>query len=403
MKRRASILAFTVLVGIAAGWRIFNAPARVVAVRPLKKEVVELVIASGRLRAVRQSDLGPEASGIIDEVFVEEGDRAAAGQVLISMRQVEARRQLDQVKSALETARLEFDRVKRGPLPEEIDRERAEFERARAAREIAEKDFERASQLREKNVLARADWERSRSSMDQCRAAEQSAEKNLQTLLRQPRVEDLRVAEARIREVQAGVRLAEEQLRKRTILSPGNGLIVRRQVEPGQSVVPGNVLLTIALMDKMEIYVETDENNLRKLRAGQKAIIAAPAYQDYPFDAVLVQIGPEVDHRRGVVGLRLKPVELPDYARLDMTMDANIEVARFPDGLSLPVSSVLEQDGSAWVLEIRQGRAERKPVTVLGRSADWVAVSGIHPDSVVIARAADARPGQPVIPKTTTQ
>lgn len=399
MKKRTAILAVAGLLAIAAGWRFLSAPDEVKVVRPQKQEVVELVIASGRLRAVRQSDLGPEVAGTIDKVFVEEGDRVSAGQTLISLRQTDTQRQLEQASFALETARLELTRERRGPLPEEIERDRAELDRTRAARELAEKDFERATQLKEKNVLARADWERFRSSLDQARAAEQSADKNLQTLLRQPRVEDLHVAEARVREAEAAVRLAEEQLGKKTIQAPGNGLIVKRQAEPGQSVVPGNVLLTLAQMDKTEIYVETDENNLRKLRVGQKATIVAPAYQDRPFTACLAQIGPEVDQRRGVVGLRLRPEALPDYARPDMTMDANIEVSRLPDALSLPVSSVLEQDGAAWVLEVRHDHAQRKPVTILGRSAERIAVAGLQLDSVVVARAADASPGQSVRPR----
>jgi len=399
MKKRSAIIAIAVLLGTAAGWRFLSAPSEVKVIRPKRQEVVELVIASGRLRAVRQSDLGPEVAATIDKVLVEDGDRVRAGQILITLRRTDAQRQLEQARFALETARLELTRERRGPLPEEIEHERAELERMRSARELAEKDFERASQLKEKNVLARAEWERFRSSLDQAKAAEQSAEKALQTLLRQPRIEDLHVAEARVREAEAAVRLAEEQLRKRTIQAPGNGLIVKRQAEPGQSVVPGNVLLTLAQMDKTEIYVETDENNLRKLKAGQKATVVAPAYQDCPFSARLVQIGPEVDQRRGVVGLRLRPEALPDYARPDMTMDANIEVARFPDALSVPVSSVLEQDGEAWVLEVLQERVQRKPVNILGRSAERMALGGLNTDSIIVARAADARPGQSVRPR----
>ncbi len=399
MKKRTTILLAVGLVGAIAGWRFLSAPVGVRVVRPERREVVELVIASGRLRAVRQSDLGPEAAANVDRVLVEEGDKVRAGQELITLNRADTERQLEQAALALKTAQLELARVRSGPLAEEIERSRADLSRMRAARELAERDYDRASQLRDRNVLARAEWERARSSLDQARAAEESADKSLQALLRQPRIEDIQVAEARVREAEAAVLLGQEQLRKRTIRSPADGLIVKRQVEPGQSVVPGNALLTLARMDRTEIYVETDENNLRKLKVGQTATIIAPAYQDSPFNARLVQIGPEVDHRRGVVGLRLQPGDLPDYARPDMTMDANIEVARFPDALSLPLSTVFEQDGAAWVLEVRAERAERRPVTILGRGAEWVAVGGLDAGSLVVARAADAKPGQAVRPR----
>ena len=378
------------------GWRYFQRPPEVGVVRPERREVVELVIGSGRLRAVRQSDIGSEAAGTVEKVNVDEGDRVCTGQPLILLRQTEVERQLEQARLALETARGELARTQRGPLPSEIERERAELERRHSARVLAEQDLERATKLYEKNVLARSDLDRARSSIDQARAAEQSQQHNIQVLLDQPRPEDLRVAEAKVREAEATLRLWEEQLRKRTIVSPADGLILKRKVEPGQSVMPGNSLLVLSLMNRTEVYVETDETNLRKLRIGQQAIVIAPSYPDRPFHATLTQIGPEVDNQRGVIGLRLQPDSLPDYARPDMTLDVNIEVARFRDALSLPATALMEADGKAYVFEVKQDRAEIHPVTVLGKGSDRVAVDGVGPETLVVARAAEVKPGQKV-------
>ena len=253
--------------------------------------------------------------------------------------------------------------------------------------------------LYEKNVLARSDLDRAHSALDQAKAAEQSQQHNVQVLLDQPRPEDLRVDEAKVREAEATLRLWQEQLRKRTIVSPADGLILKRKVEPGQSVMPGSALLVLSLMDRTEVYVETDENNLRKLRIGQKAIVIAPSYQDRPFRATLTQISPEVDNQRGVIGLRLQPDFLPDFARPDMTLDVNIEVARFRDALSLPATALMEGDGKAYVFEVKQDRAETHPVTVLGRGSDRVAVDGVGPEALVVARAAEVKPGAKVRPK----
>ena len=388
----AAVLAF-------AGWRYLSLPPEIFVVHPERREVIELVIGSGRVRAVRQSEIGSEVAGTVEKVTVEEGDRARSGQPLILLRRRDVERQLEQARLALETARGELERIRRGPLASELDRERAELERRRSARELAALDLERATKLFDKNVLARADLDRFRSSLDQAKAAEQSQFHSVQVLLGQPRPEDLRVAEARVREAEATLRLWEEQLGKRTIVSPADGLILKRKVEPGQSVVPGNALLLLSLTDRTEVYVETDENNLRKLRVGQKATVVAPSYQDAPFGATLDQIGPEVDNQRGVVGLRLRPDSLPDYARPDMTVDVNIEVARFPDALSVPATALLEQNGKAFVFEVKQERAEIRPVKVLGKGADRVAIDGIGAEVLVVARAAEARPGKRVRPR----
>jgi HlyD family secretion protein len=396
MKRRSLIIIAVILAGAAAMWQFFWTAAEVKVTRPQKRDVVEMVIASGRLRAVRQSDLGAEVAGTVEKVLVVEGDRVTAGQPLFVLRQTDSMRQLEQSQLALATAQRELERARRGPLPEEIRRERAELDRSRSARELAEKDYERASQLHRSGVLSLAELQRALSSMDQAKAAQQSADENLQALLKQPRIEDLQVAQAKVREAEAAIKLGEERLRQRTVAAPANGLIIKRQLEPGQSVVPGNALLTIAYMDRTEIYVETDENNLRKLRTGQNALVAAPAYQDRPFCAVLTQIGPDVDHKRGVVGLRLQPEALPDFVRPDMTMDVNIEVARFSNVWSLPLSSILEQEGLAHVLVVENGNAVSKKVTLLGKSGDWAALEGLAESSRVVIRATEIKAGQKV-------
>jgi HlyD family secretion protein len=308
-------------------------------------------------------------------------------------------RQVEQAQLALETTRQQLTQVQRGALPDEIDRERAELQRRRSARELAEQDLARALQLFEKRVLARADLDRARSTLDQARASEQSEEHNLQVLLQQPRVEDLRVAEARVRESEATLRLWQEQLRKRTIVSPADGLLLKRKVEPGQSVIPGSSLLVLSMMDKTEVYVETDENNLRKLQTGQKAVVVAPSFPDRPFQAVLTQINPDVDHARGVVGLRLRPESLPDFARPDMTLDVNIEVARIRDALSVPSTALLERDGKAYVLEVRGDLVVSAPVIVLGKGESRIAVSEIRPDALIVTRAAETKAGAVVRPK----
>jgi len=391
-KMHGTLLLLAAILAVA-GWRFLRRPPEVGVVHPERREIVELVIGSGRLRAVRQSDIGSEAAGTVETVAVDEGDRVRAGQPLILLRRTEVERQLEQARLALDTAQKELARTQRGPLPSEVERERAELERRHSAGILAEQDLERAMKLYDRKVLARSDLDRARSTLDQAKAAEQSQQHNVQVLLDQPRPEDLRVAEAKVREAEAMLRLTEEQLRKRTIFSPGDGLILKRKVEPGQSVMPGSALLVVAFMDRTEVYVETDENNLRKLRVGQKAIVIAPSYQDRPFHATLTQIGPEVDNQRGVIGLRLQPDSLPDFARPDLTLDVNIEVARFRDALSLPATALMEEEKKAYVFEIRNDRAEVHIVTVLGKGADRVAIDGIRPEALVVARAAEVKPG----------
>lgn len=472
-RRKWFVWAAAFLLGVAAVtiiWRLAGPITPVTVTHPQRRRVVELVIASGRLRARTLSNVGSEVVGTVQDVLVREGDRAKEGQTLITLERTDAEQQLEQTRLAEETARRQLDVVQRGPLPEEVARAKAQLaqaqrvgkakvasaqqhlndllkggraaERRRAQAQLAQatatrvqadSDLARAQRLAAQGAIAASDLDKAVATAKSARAAEAAAQQslalanqpssseqiagaqadlqaaqadyqestrvaqqNLELVLRGPRIEDVRLAQARLTEAQAAVKLAQEQLAKRIIESPITGIVTTRSVEPGQSVNPGQTLLVVTDLADSEIYVDADETDLPKLKVGQSALIVPPSFPDEPFHATLSQIGPEVDTERGIVGVRLRPVSLPAYARPDMTLDANIEVADLPSVLSVPTSSLLEQGTAQYVLVVQNGRAQRQDVNVLARGAKYVGLRGITPDDSVIVNASGINPGDRV-------
>jgi HlyD family secretion protein len=395
-RRVALALAAAVLAAAGAAWYAQRARPLVTVVRPERQEVVELVVATGRLRARRESSLGAEVAGVAEEVAVREGEPVAVGQVVVVLRRADVAQALEQAGLAVATARSELARVRAGAPVEEVQRAEAERARAAAARELAAREHVRAQALFAQGLIARAEADRADAAREQAAAAERAAGQALLALRNQPRPEEVRVAEARLRQAEAAQRAAEVELAKRTVRAPFAGVVVQRAVEPGQAVAPGVGLLTVASLAGAELLVETDENNLRRLRPGQRATVIAPAYADRPFAATLRQIGPEVDYARGVVPLRLDPAALPDYARPNMTVDVNVEVARLPDALTVPAGAIVERNGRAAVLVVEGGRVREVPVRVVGRNPDRAAVDGLAADAQVVARPGEVSPGQAV-------
>lgn len=384
-----------VLALAAAGliWHWAKPGPRVEVMRAQSREVVELVIASGKLRPVRQSELGAEVSGVIERVMVDYGDTVEKGQALIVLRREDAEQEVVRARRAVETARQELQKASLKAYPEDLNRAEAELARATAACRQAQADFERTNSLYEKKVASRNEFDQSQSVLDQARAAERVARESLESLRQQPRAEDVEIVAARLREREVEQAKAERELARRTMTAPWGGVVLKRMAEPGQSVVPGAALLTLAQTAETEIYVETDENNLGRLKVGQPATIIAPSYRQQPFQALVTQIGPGVDYDRGVVGLRLKPLALPDYARMNMTVDVNIEVGRIASAPSLPVSSLVEKDGKSRIYTLSNGQIGLRDVQVLGRSPEWFAVEGLDANTWVVVHATEVRPG----------
>ncbi len=328
-------------------WRANRAiPAEVVQAET--RDVVEVVVASGRLRAVRQSGVGAEVGGLVDSLEVREGDRVVAGQLLGRLRASEVSAQLTEQRSVVVTA-------ERG-----LRREQVALAQARS-------DLARAETLAQRKLIADDAVERARTAVRDGEAA-------------------VAVAAARIEEAGANLRRSSPEFAKREVRAPFAGIVVARLVEPGRAVAAGQEWFQVAEMSNTELYVETDENNLGRLRVGQAAVAVAPAFPAEPFAATLSQVGPNVDSDRGVVGLRLLPKTLPAFALPNMTVDVSIEVNRLSSAMALPVTALARDRAGDFVLLVGDdGRLVRQSVEIVGRNPGVAAVKGL-PDGARLVR-----------------
>jgi HlyD family secretion protein len=336
-----------VAVGVAAAY--FARPPVAVVISPEIREVVDLVVVSGRLRAVREASVGAELSGTVEEAMVREGDNVAEGQPLARVSMLDYDSQLQQVRAAREAAV-------------------AELQVAALSAAQSQRDLARVEELARGGVSSTAELEAARNVAARSEAAEVAAR-------------------ARLGENDAALRVLERQLAKRIVRAPFAGVVTRRTVEPGQSIIPGASLYLVAEMSVVEIYAETDENNVKRLRVGQPATVIAPAFRDEPFTAKLTQIGPRVDWDRGVVGLRLAPEKSPGFLLPNMTVDVNIEVGRYPQALTAPAAAVLRAQDGNFVLIASGDRFKRQAVSVLGENPQHVAVSGLKSGDRIAAEA----------------
>lgn len=356
---RRRLITITVVVVLYLLLRLFLArPVDLPLVEPSSREIVEVVVASGRLRAVRESQLGAEAAGIVDELRVREGDRVQQGQLLGTLRAGEVPARFAQVRAGEEAARKTL-------------------EAEEAALKRAQQEARRAEELAKRQLLSTTDAERAATELQVQKARTDAAR-------------------ARLNESLAEIERVRPEFARREVRAPFDGVILRRLVEPGTSVTGNTAWFSVAEIGALELYVETDENNVGKLAVQQPAIAVAPAYPDRPFAATLQQIGPNVDTERGVVGLRLIAAEAPSFMLPNMTVDVSIEVKRTSSTAALPASAIGVAEGPPFVLLLEDGKLARKPVEIIGRNPEWVAVSGVDPASKILRNVRQGKVGQRV-------
>ena len=385
-------LAALIAAGLAGALLYWWRGPAVPVVAVTRQALVESVAATGRLQAPARIELGAELAGTVARVWVREGQRVGAGELLVSMQDAEARAALVQAQAAEQeaAARVRQQAAVSAPLA------RQSVLQAEAAWRAAEREHGRVSELVVQGFFAPQRLDEARRALDVAGSVLASAQ--LQAQAQEGPGVEVALALARLAQAQANVRVAQARLERLSIRSPVPARVLSRQVEPGALAQPGRVLLVLAERGSMHIEVSIDERHLPMLRLGIPAWVVADAYPDQPFDVHLCEIAPALDAERGSITVRLCLQGAPEFLKPEMTVSAELVGARREAALVLPTGLVREADKPApWVLVLRQGRAQRATVRLglsgIGRTE---VLEGLREGDLVIAPTQAVLPGDRV-------
>ncbi len=390
--RQKWIFAAVVLTLLLAGGLLFQQRGTAVQVVPvLRSDLVQSVVATGRLNAPARIELAAEVTATVQAVQVREGDHVKAGQWLVRLSDAEARAALQQAKAALGEARNRASQQATVAAPVAVQT----VVQADAAWRNAEREFQRAQQLVAQGFFSQQKLDEARRTLDTSASALQSA--RVQAEANQPRGVESGLAADRVAQALAAVQMAEARLARLVITSPVDGVVLVRNVEPGSMAQPSRVLLALAA-GSTRIDAGIDEKHLHMLVLGMPARAVADAYPAQPFDAQLSYIGPAVDLQRGTVEVRLAVPQPPAFLKPDMTVSVELIGAKRQGVLVLPATAVRDADSaSPWVLALRDHRAVRMPVKLGLRGIGTVEiVSGLEEGDLAIPQTEKALPGDSV-------
>lgn len=334
------------------------------------RPLVQTVVATGRVISTSRAQVGSEVAGTVLERRVREGDRVRPGDVLAVLR-------ADELSARVREAEAALRQLQQATRPQaEAALRQAEAQAAQAARER-----QRRADLFARQLVAREVLEQAEEAEAVARAAADSARLAAQA-----------VAQGRSQELQLVERLsaARAQLARTTIRAETAGVVLTRNVEPGDLVQPGKVLFEIARSGATEIEVPVDEKNLAVLAVGQAAQCVADAFASLPFAATVNYLSPGVDALRGTVTIRLAVDPVPAFLRQDMTVSVNVRTGSRDAALVVPNDALLDAGSQQpAVLAVRDGRLVRVPVQLgLAGLAMTEVTTGLQAGEVLLAGAA---------------
>jgi len=224
------------------------------------KDLVAAVTASGKIRPQTKVDISSDIQGRISKIAVKEGDLVKKGQFLL------------QIDPAIYQAAVARQKAL-------LSASQGELIRARANRDQAKRTADRAIELQKSGTNLVAP-----EAVEQAQTAYEVSVANYNS------------AKAQVEQAQAGLKDAEENLRKTTLIAPISGRVVRLAVEEGEVAVPGTfskdvgLLMTIADLSVILAKVEVDETDVVRLALGDSVQVTIDAFPDTSFIGRITKI-----------------------------------------------------------------------------------------------------------------
>ncbi len=275
MKRRAFFLAFAIALIAAAygGYRYFATNGKQTTYKFATVEsgpLTAAVSAAGTLNPVSTVQVGSQISGQIKEILVDFNSPVKAGQLVARIDPETYRYKLRQTEADLEATRSA------------VNVQRALAYQAQVNLAEAQRDFDRKSLLLSKNFISPADRDKARTTLDGAIA---------QVRLTEAQVKN---SESVVGQREAQVAQAKVDLGRTEIRSPVDGIVVKRSVEPGQTVaasLQAPELFVIARnLSDMQVETSIDEVDVGRVAIGQRTHFPVDAFPQRRFEGEVRQV-----------------------------------------------------------------------------------------------------------------
>jgi HlyD family secretion protein len=322
-----------------------------------KRDLQAIVSASGKIQPRTLVNISADTMGRVTNLAVEEGQRVQKGQFLLQIDPRNLASQYNQVEASLGAARSQMEQL------------RVSSESSKAALKLAQDNFTRQQQLWKQGLTTREALE---NQLKMRQAEANVAERQIET------------QRLRMQQEQASLENARYNLSKVRIEAPITGIITRRNIEEGETVVvgtmnnAGTVLLTVADMSVIEAEVEVDETDIPTVELGQKAKITIDAMPGKTFTGKVTEIGNspiqqgtgQATSSTQATNFKVKVTvdsEIPEV-RPGFTCTAEITTATRERAIAVPIQAttvremVVDKEGKIVREEQPKGAARRRMV-----------------------------------------
>jgi len=259
------------VIGKKAGWIGQVKPQAVTMEFPEKRDIIQTITANGKIQPETELKISPDVSGEIVEMTVKEGDSVTMGQLLFKIKPDNYISARDRTEASVNTAKAN------------LANNQARLSQTKSTLEKETLTFNRMKKLWEQKTISQADWELAQNTYKSSKMDVESAEQNVKS------------SEFQIKTAEAQLKEAEAELAKTNVFAPMTGNISKLDFKQGERVVgtgmiSGTEVMRVADLDRMEVLVDVNENDIIHVKLNDTALIEVDAYLNQKFKGLVTEI-----------------------------------------------------------------------------------------------------------------
>jgi multidrug efflux pump subunit AcrA (membrane-fusion protein) len=355
------------------------APVRVETARAEQQEIARFLNVSGTLVAEEEAEVAAEVQGRVVGTPVERGTQVAVGSTLVQVAAEEARAQAQEADANVAQIQARLGDVESRDF--DVDKV-PEVAAARASRDLARADFERAGMLYERKLVSKSEYDARQAQADnaqrQYETARNGAEQQRQAL-----------AGARAR-----LALARKAVADTVVRAPFAGVVAERLVSVGDYVTRGTKVATVLRVNPLRLELTVPAQFISAIAVGRQVTLEVDSYPGQAFTGQVRYVSPGVraDSRALVVEAVVPNAD--GLLKPGLFVTARIEQGKPTPGVLVPAAAVVTTSGTSRVFVVVDNHVEERIVTIGQQVGDRVeATSGVSASEVVavsnLARLSD--------------
>lgn len=285
-----------------------------------------------------------DSSDLRAEVDLRRAELAAARAALAELEAGSRPEEIEQARAAKQQASATLDELVAGFRPQEIAVARATADAAKAELTRAESDYQRASQLIKGKAISVEDYDRMKAAFEvagqrareaqeqlnlrlegtrqekiaEARAALAQASARYDLVKAGPRQETKDQARARVQQAEAALKLAETRLGYADIVAPMSGMVLSKNIEPGEYVAPGTPVVTIGDLEHPWLRAYISETDLGRIKLGQPVQVTTDTYPGKVFEGHISFISDQAEFTPKNVQTEQQRVKLVYRIKIDL-------------------------------------------------------------------------------------